>query len=215
MAGGTNATATFDANGQMTSISGFSGGEYFTLGAGGTHADFGSDGILAWGRWIGPVTGDSCGECPVSENYNANQGLHYVVGMPTTSMPQSGIATYTLIGATQPTYLDGTKPPGTISGGFRVDFGGLTVGMDLNVGIDGKGYAIGGNAQISGRTFSGNTAGNLSIAGTGGGACGNGCSGSVDGFFAGANAVRAGLGYQIVDTGDGRNILGAAAFAKQ
>jgi hypothetical protein len=216
MAVGTNATATFDSTGRMTSISGLAGGAYFALGAGGTHADFGSDGILAWGRWIGPVTGDSCGDgCTVSENYSANQGFHYVVGMPTTSMPQTGTATYTLIGATQPTYLDGTVSPGTFSGRLSVDFQRLTVGMALNVGIDGKSYAIGGNAGISGSTFSGNL-GTPTVGGTGGGACaGNGCSVSVDGFFAGANAARAGLGYQIVDFGNGRNILGAAAFAKQ
>jgi len=143
-----------------------------------------------------------------------------VVGMPTTSMPQTGTAIYTLIGATQPTYNDGTVPPGTFSGTLSVDFGQRTVGMGLSVGIDGKGYAIGGNAQISGSTFSGSTlstsTGILTIAPTGGGACGSsGCTASVDGFFAGANAARAGLGYQIVDTGAGRNILGVAAFGKQ
>lgn len=215
-ASGTNATATFDANGQMTSIAGLSGGQFFTLGAGGTHADFGSDGIIAWGRWIGPVGGDYCGDgCTLNENYNANQGFHYVVGMPTTSMPQTGTATYTLVGATQPTYLDGTVPPGTFSGRLSVDFGQLTVGMNLNVGIDGKGYAIGGNAQISGSTFSGSTAGSLTVAGTGGACPGSGtCSASVDGFFAGANAARAGLGYHIADAYNGRNIIGAAAFTK-
>jgi len=221
MAAGIDATATFDSTGPLTSISGLAGGEYFALGAGGTHADFGSDGIIAWGRWIGPVTGDSCGTgCTLNEDYIPNRGFHYVVGMPTTSMPQTGTATYTLIGATQPTYNDGTAPPGTFSGTLSVDFGQRTVGMGLSVGIDGKGYAIGGNAQVSGSTFSGSTlstsTGILTVAPTGGGACvGNGCSASVDGFFAGANAARAGLGYHIVDSGTGRNILGAAAFGKQ
>jgi hypothetical protein len=216
MASGTNATATFDANGRMTSISGLEFGQYFALGAGGTHADFGSDGILAWGRWIGPVSGDWCGDsCMLNENYNANQGIHYVVGVPTASMPQTGLATYTLIGATQPTYLDGTVSPGTFSGRLSVDFGQHTVGMDLSIGIDGKGYAIGGSAGITGSTFS-SSSGNVTVAGTAGSACvSGGCSASVDGFFAGANAARAGLGYQIVDVGNGRNIAGAAAFAKQ
>jgi FecR protein len=215
MAVGTDATATFDSAGQMTSISGLGFGQYFALGAGGTHADFGTDGILAWGRWIGPVTGDSCGDsCTLNENYNTNQGFHYVVGMPTTSMPQTGTATYTLLGATQPTYLDGTVSPGTFSGRLSVDFGQRTVGMDLNVAIDSKGYAIGGTAGISGSAFSSST-GNVTVGGTAGGACSSACSASVDGFFAGANAVRAGLGYHITDSGNGRNIIGAAAFAKQ
>lgn len=214
MSNATNATATFDANGRMTDISGLSGGQYFTLGAGGTHADFGSDGILAWGRWTGPVSGDWCGDsCMLNENYNANQGFHYVVGVPTASMPQSGTATYTMIGATQPTYLDGTVAPGTFSGRLSVDFGQRMVGVDLNVGINGMGYAIGGNAGITGSTFSGTTP-SLTIAGTGGACVSGSCSASVDGFFAGTDAARAGLGYHIADTGTGRNIVGAAAFAK-
>lgn len=212
-----NATATFDSAGQLTSIS--APGTlptYFTLGAGGTHADFGTDGILAWGRWTGPVTGDSCGgNCIVNENYSANQGLHYVVGMPTPTMPQVGTATYTLIGATQPTFLDGTALPGTFSGSLSVDFQQFTVGLNLNVGINGMGYAIGGSAGISGSTFS-SSRGNVTVAGTGGGACGtSGCSANVDGFFAGTDAARAGLAYQVIDSGQGRNIFGAAAFAKQ
>jgi hypothetical protein len=214
-AGGTNTTVTFDANGQMTSISGLSGGEYFALGAGGTHADFGSDGIIAWGRWVGPVTGDSCGDgCNLNENYSANQGLHYVVGMPTPTMPQVGTATYTLIGATRPTYLDGTVSPGTFSGSLNVDFQRLSVGLNLNVGIDNNGYAIGGSAGISGSMFSGSL-GNVTVAGTGRDACSSACSANVDGFFAGPDAARAGLTYQVIDSGQGRNILGAAAFAKQ
>jgi hypothetical protein len=217
-AGGTNATATFDANGQMTSISGLSGGEYFTLGAGGTHADFGSDGILlAWGRWIGPVTGGCGASCALDEDYDAKRGFHYVVGMPTASMPQTGTARYELIGATRPTHLDGIPSPGTVSGTLSVDFGALAVGMNLNVGIDGKGYAVGGNAGISGSTFSSNISTNLppvTATGTSAGACTSGCSAGVDGFFAGTNAARAGLAYQIIDSNHATNTLGAAAFAK-
>lgn len=212
-----NATATFDSAGQLTSISGPGTlPTYFTLGAGGTHADFGTDGILAWGRWIGPVTGDSCGDgCIVNENYSANQGLHYVVGIPTPTMPQVGTATYALIGATQPTFLDGTAAPGTFSGRLSVDFQRLSVGLNLNVGIGGLGYAIGGSAGISGSTFS-SSLGNVTVAPTGGGACGtSGCSANVDGFFAGTDAARAGLTYQVIDLGQGRNVFGAAAFAKQ
>ena len=213
----TNATASFDSAGKMTSISGLGvPAPSFTLGAGGSHADFGTDGILAWGRWIGPVTGDTCGNgCTLNVNYNANQGLHYVVGVPTPTMPQIGTATYMLIGATQPTYLDGTVPPGTFSGSLNVDFQRLTVGLNLSVGIDNKGYAIGGNAVISGSTFSG-TSTTVTVAGTAGTGCvSGGCNANVDGFFAGTNAARAGLAYQVIDSGNGRNIFGAAAFAKQ
>jgi hypothetical protein len=90
--------------------------------------------------------------------------------------------------------------------------------MNLNIGIDGKGYAIGGSADFSriDSTFSGRTStGNqpLTISGTGG-ACGSGCSASVEGFLAGANAERAGLGYLVEDLGTLKDIVGTAAFKK-
>lgn len=210
-----NVTATFDAAGQMTAVPNLLS-QFYTLGAGGTHADFGTDGILAWGRWIGPVTGDNCGQCTLNENYSANQGLHYVIGMPTPSMPQSGTATYTLAGATQPTYIDGSSTPGTLSGSLSVDFGRFTVGTNLNVAMpDGKGYAMNNAAaSISGSTFSGSFFGPTQVTGTGG-ACSSGCSALVNGFFAGASAERAGLGYKIDDSIASKSVVGAAAFAKQ
>jgi len=216
----TNATATFDAAGRMIAVPNLQG-KFFNQGAGGAHADFGTDGILAWGRWVGPVTGDPCGDgCVLSEDYSANQGLHYVIGMPTPSMPKSGLATYTMLGATQPTYLDGSTTPGTFSGSLSVDFGKFTVGTNLNVAMpDGRGYAIGGSAQISGSTFSGVQSfgqGTLTTSGTGGACTGtSGCNARVDGFFAGASAERAGLGYHINDLVANKDVIGAAAFKKQ
>lgn len=206
-----DATATFDASGRMTDISQSFG--FYAL-AGGSHADFGTDGILAWGRWIGPVTGDSCGDgCVVDENYGSNQGFHYVVGSPTASMPTIGTASYTLIGATKPTYVDGLNAPGTLSGSLSVDFGQLTVGVNLNVAMPDNSFNIGGSAFIGrlGPSFSGDSGQSLTVSGTD---CGSGCSAFVSGFFAGASAERAGLGYHI-GTGSGRNVIGAAAFAKQ
>jgi hypothetical protein len=176
----------------------------------GSHADFGTDGILAWGRWIGDVTVGCDGTC--TPTYNANQGLHYVVGLPTATMPTSGIATYSLLGFTKPTYVDGSAAPGTFSGALTVDFGTRGgVGMALNVGIDGKSYALAGTATILGSTFSGSP----SVIGSVGTCGGSGCFASVQGFFAGATAERAGLGYHIDDSGTNKNIIGAAAFAKQ
>ena len=216
MAFGTNATATFDATGRLTAIPDLSF-EFYTLGAGGVHADFGTDGILAWGRWTGPVTGDTSGECALNENYNANQGLHYVVGLPTASMPSSGTASYALLGATSPTYLDGSTAPGTLTGNLSVDFGRFTVGIALNAAMpDGKGYQIGGSAIISGNTFSGSHSfgqGSLATSGTGG-ACSSGCNALVQGFFAGTTAERAGLAYHVQDI-LGPNVIGTAAFTKQ
>ncbi len=212
-------TARFDAAGRMTDITdNLALPTFFTLGGGGAHADFGTDGILAWGRWISTVTGDTCGEgCVLNESYNANQGLHYVIGMPTPSMPPSGMANYNLLGATRPTYVDGSgnTRPGTFSGSLSVNFTALTVGMSLNAAMsDGRGYAIGGSAPITGNLFVGTNFTGLSTSGSGG-ACTGGCDALVNGFFAGANAERAGLGYRINDVADNKSVIGAAAFKKQ
>ena len=200
-------SAEFNASGEMIAFSGT--GSAFSISPAGSHANFGTDGILAWGRWIGDVSVQGS-----TQSYNGNQGLHYVVGLPTASMPTSGTATYALLGATSPTYVDGSAAPGTFGGVLTVSFGGLRspgVDMALSVGIDGKTYAIAGSASISGSVFSGNPSVTGSL-----GTCGAACSNaSVQGFFAGPNAERAGLGYHIGDSTIKKDIIGAAAFAKQ
>jgi hypothetical protein len=208
------ATATFDAAGRLTSISDPIGQVFNSDGR--SIVDYGNDGIIAWGRWTGNVTGlaDIDGLLPVNENYSANQGLHYVVGVPTATMPMVGTATYSLLGATQPTYVDGSSAPGRLTGGLTVDFGQLVVGVNLNVAMpDGRGYGVGGTGQIAGNIIY--TAGGLTTSGTGG-ACGSGCSAVVSGFFAGTSAERVGLGYNISDFGTvSKEVIGAAAFKKQ
>ena len=210
-------TATFNSAGQMTNITA-SGGAFIDIG-GGSHADFGTDGIVAWGRWIGPISSSLCGAgrvpCPT---YTADQGLHYAVGMPTPTLP-SGTATYALLGATSPTYVTGGTAPGTFSGSLSVDFAQLTVGMTLDISMtDGQGYRIDGNALITSGTslFSGQAGQGLSITGTTQSSCASFCDALVNGFFSGANAERAGLSYHIQDLGAAsRDVLGAATFQKQ
>jgi len=218
--------AIFNAQGQLQQISGFnefSDPVTYKLTSG-SNVDFGTDGIVAWGRWVGTaeVVANFCeGACGTStETYGQNQGLHYVVGLPTSSMPQSGTASYTLLGATQPTYLDGSQSPGSFSGGLTVNFGSLTVSTALNVVMPDASYAIRGDAPISGNVFA-NTGctfcdSTLTISGGScGGACGY-CEVKVNGFFAGSTAERAGLGYHIGDYSNGsKDIVGAAAFQKQ
>jgi hypothetical protein len=208
-------SAVFNGSGQMTQFV-FDGRitEIESLDSGGSHADFGTDGILAWGRWIGNTTTLEFG----AETFPDTSGVHYVVGMPTptANMPQSGPATYTLIGSTRPTYVEG----GNSSGVGQLTFGQLTiadwtsaqVGVNLNITMPGsKNYSIGGIADINGNTFTGN-----GQTGLGGSCPGSSCSASVSGFFAGTNAERAGLGYQIDDFSTGFDVVvGAAAFTKQ
>ena len=197
-------TATFDSAGQLTRIDDRFGGLIIALQSGGSHADFGTDGILAWGRWIGPV--DTGG---TTETYGPNAGLHYVVGMPTASMPTSGTATYSLAGTTRPTYADARTAPGTFSGSLVVDFGDLRGGPrvdgSFNVAMPDKSYAwsIGANVG-SGYAFSQSSS------------CGScGCSVTTAGFFAGTAAERVGLGYHITDGfSTPPQVIGAAAFKK-
>jgi hypothetical protein len=210
------ATATFDTAGRLTSISDPAGQVFNSDGR--SIVDFGNDGIIAWGRWTGNVTGlaDIDGLLTVNENYSANQGLHYVVGVPTATMPMVGTATYSLLGATQPTYVDGSSAPGRLTGGLTVDFGQLVVGVNLNVAMpDGRGYGVGGTGQITGNLIFGNSGSGLTTSGTGG-ACSSGCAAVVSGFFAGTSAERVGLGYNISDSGTvSKEVIGAAAFKKQ
>lgn len=210
IASGASAIAKFNAGGQMTEVTVNS--TTFSL-ASGSHADFGTDSILTWGRWIGPVSivGSWCEGTCSGTNYTQDQGLHYVVGVPTPSMPLTGTANYTLTGATQPTYIDGRTAPGTLTtGSLAVDFAGLTVITALDVAMPDTSYSIRGVSLISSGTafFFGNAPGTLTCSG------GSGCTARVDGFFAGASAERAGLGYHVRDS-IGGDIVGAAAFQKQ
>jgi len=198
--------ATFSSSGMMMGFN--NNGSDVTLA--GTHAEFQTaDGVLAWGRWIGQVNDSGC--C-LGRTHGTNQGLHYVVGLPTAtaSLPTTDF-TYNLLGATSPTTADGSVAPGTLSlatltGNFSssqvsVEFAGtigpksfsaVTNGMTLNTGT---------------ATFSGGGSYTGSLAGTYAGS-------SVTGFFAGAGASHAGISYTLFGTTLGSNVIGAAAFRK-
>jgi hypothetical protein len=215
------ANATFDAAGQLTA--GVGPSFTHTL-VSGSHADFGTDGILAWGRWVGSVQNCSSGGSFCStETYNANQGVHYVVGMPTAVMPTTGSATYSLApdslapsgtSATRPTYNNGSSAPGTLlpNSQLMITFGAThTIGANLNVSMsDGQGYNLNGTTTSSNSLFSMSP----TVRGTAGSACACGCSGNISGFFAGANAERAGVGYLINDSTSFSQVVGAAAFKR-
>jgi hypothetical protein len=196
-------TGAFNASGQLVRAD--SGGSLYRLEPGGTHADFGTDGILTWGRWIGPVT------LPIgAENYSPNQGLHYVVGVPTPVLPtNNATASYVLSGASRPTYLDGSTAPGTFTGSLSVTF-------------DPQAARINGTFQAAmpDRTFDWTAAGTTSTSSfllatqTSSGCVGT-CTIGTAGFFAGASAERAGVGYSITDTGSAKIVNGAAALRRQ
>ena len=205
-----NATAVFNGAGQLTELTLNSQ----TYKMGGSQVDFGTDGILAWGRWIGTMTTTVNG-CPSVSNcsatFNQDQGLHYVVGMPTSVMPTIGTASYSLMGATNPTYSDGSTAPGTFSGTLGINFANQNVTGNFNVAMPDTTYSWNGSGTASGGVFSMiNNPGSVS-----GGNCSScGCSAGVQGFFSGASAERAGIAYHINQAQPNRNIFGAAAFKK-
>src|SRR5262249_32954748 len=155
----------------------------------------------AWGRWIGPVsiTGNACEGVTCNENYSENQGFHYVVGMPTMVMPTIGTATYSVLGATRPTYADGSTAPGTFSGSLPVQFGAdgpnfHSVSGSFSVAMPDRTYSWSASSGTSNAYFA-LFASNTAISG-----CANpgfNCRADVSGFFAGTNAERAAAAYRI------------------
>jgi hypothetical protein len=90
----------------------------------------------------------------------------------------------------------------------------ITLDLSVNMAAAGLGYAIKGDADISGSTFSGAFTLASGITPLTPASCMSGCSAGVNGFFAGNSAERAGLAYHILDD-ISANIVGAAAFKKQ
>jgi hypothetical protein len=192
--------ATFNPSGQLTRVE--IAISFVDIGNG-SHADFGTDGVLAWGRWTGEIAAAACQGTFCSPPLSANQGFHYVVGMPTAIMPITGSFRYDLAGATSPTYVDGRNAPGSFSGFLEVYFGQQTLLGSFTASMsDGVSYQWNSGTTLTSSQFS--LTGTPTSCST--------CFASVSGFFAGTNAERAGVSYVIADPGRARDVLGAAAF---
>lgn len=190
-------TASFSGGSVLVSWNGSSN----VLGSG-TALDTGNDALIGWGRWTGNVTVEG-----VPNSFASNQGVHYVVGIPTALMPTTGSATYTLVGGTTPTWLTGGA--GILNGGsMSVDFGTNQFSYGLSVTMSGQLYAIGNSGVPVSAVFS-----NTPL--VSGAACGSGCAGSVSGMFTGGAAERAAMSYLVENFGSGNKFVGAAAFQKQ
>jgi hypothetical protein len=204
--------AVFDSSGRLTQFD--QGGTVFTFtGSFGTETH--TDGVLAWGRWIGTVT---AGGSPIG-TFTANEGLHYVVGLPTptASMPTTGTFTYTgtAATATSPTFGNGTTAPGTlVSASLTANFSASSITANVVANAGGFTYTGSVTGPISGVTFSG--AGGAASASPLGG-CSGGCTLGVGGFFSGSGATRAGMTYQFgnaTPTGGTTTLSGAVALTR-
>jgi hypothetical protein len=109
------------------------------------------------------------------------------------------------------TFTFGTQP---ITGSLTANFGTGYVSGSLGVPMGANTYTTNwadpypGGPNIFGPYFAGTGSVNAT-----GGDCGCGCSSAIAGFFAGANAARAGLVYEFYGTTYG-DIHGAAVFKK-
>lgn len=170
----------------------------------------GYDGTIGWGRFYGPLT-YADPTVTLTTTLGPNQGVHSVVGISTAVMPTSGSANYALTGATAPTLASGSVAPGTVTGGgFNVQFSNLQYEGSLTLDIGGKSFALSFDGYSSGNSF---VAPNTYISSSNSG-CSGACTASVSGFFAGANAERAGIAYGIDGNILGSAIRGAAVYTK-
>jgi hypothetical protein len=162
----------------------------------------GDDGIIAWGT----ATSVSGGEFGAFGSGYVFGTTHWVAGDATTNMGSLSTmtGTYTLLGATAPTNVQ------TGAAGGSLNSMSMTANFMSSSVTGTMGWTLGGQALSA--NFSGSISGSaLNAFGSTSFSCG---SVNLRGFFAGANAVRAGVTYSVSDFGisGGDTFIGAAAL---
>jgi hypothetical protein len=209
-------TLNFDAEGRLLEIDyGMSG--YLATPA--IISDFGSDGVIAWGRWNGGVGTIYSNPTGPSLSY-----LTYITGNIGAAVPITG--SYTVIGSTSPMVVDSLGgvsqlgTPNSVTGGLNVNFTGPSGGSlsyNLNIPVAGHTFSMIGTANQSGSfgtQFLGST---VTITSTGS-ACSSTCVsaipsvGAIQGAFFGAGNTRAGAQYGFSSTLG--TVTGAVVFKK-
>lgn len=180
-------TLTFDSQGRLLEfVDGTLPIGYRTTAA--NVSDFGSDGIIAWGRWEGGSTTYS-GSPTGSVNH-----LTYITGNTGAAIPIVGV--YNVFGSTAPVAIDsvsgGVSAVGAsnaVTGSMQINFPGATGGSltyNLAIPLAGQTFNISGNAnQYGGTGFLGTS----STIGSTGGACAISCTGAIP--F--GNAIQGGV----------------------
>jgi hypothetical protein len=203
-------SATLDSSGRLVLMddccgAGTGGG---TVGAGDTSVkEFFNDGIITWGRLTdGTLSGTGgTGDVHAGGVYTSPDSFHYIIGAPVISRP-IGTANFSFLGGTVPTF--GPVGTGSASGSAMLGTGTLTgASMTADFGQNTISFTLGlkdpsglpidfasGGGSISAALFAG---AGTSISTSGSGACSGACRVSINGFFAGANAERAGFSYAV------------------
>lgn len=176
--------------------------------------------VMRWGRWSGGTAGITLSDGSDASLALDNQSLHWVASpewATPAAMPITGVANYTLVGATSPT--DNLGNVGVLgSASLRADFTNMQVDSTLLIDINGASWSATGNgnigaaAQLPAHMFQG-FYGNVAIDGIAGG------NGIFSGFFSEPGPTSdpafpggAGLTYSLQDMSGTTSISGAAVF---
>ncbi|NJS37631.1 MAG: FecR domain-containing protein, partial [Brachymonas sp.] len=170
-------TLTFDAEGRLLEFvdgTGYYG--YRTTAA--TISDFGSDGIIAWGRWNGGTKTDGINPTTGLSHFN------YVTGNSGAAVPIVG--TYTVFGSTAPVAINSSTggvsivgASNSVTGSMSINFPGTSggsVSYNLAIPLGGQTFNLTGSAAQYANT---NFLGTSSTITSTGGACANACSGTI------------------------------------
>lgn len=187
-------------------------------------AELGGNQVINWGRWTLGTYTDSISGTPPTAALGIDQGLHYIVGLitPPANLPMSGQATFNLVGATRPTWVDGAFPSGTFTGSFAVSWAGSAstkVGTEFRLAMpNDTTYVVtspGGLAspQVGITPGTAQFSGDLATTTAGRACAGAPCAGSFNGFFAGTTAQFAGIRY-ILGASPATSIQGVAVFGR-
>jgi hypothetical protein len=193
---------------------------------------------VAWGRWVNGTARLTVLGLQTNQALGSNDGVHYLVGVPTVTMPTSGSANYAIAGATAPTFASGAVAPGVFTGQGLVQFG---AGQATRVGFQGDMvfgsgeryhvFSNGARTDSAGRLveigdtqirMTGRTtfSGNIGVVSQGSsdrlGCGGSNCQANVNGGFYGPEAARMGVGYSVGRTqGGGDTINGVAVLNRE
>lgn len=211
-ASGSTTSITLDANGALSQfLDTFEGSVMRAIGTASVVPGLpapGNDGIIAWGRWFnGTILNNN-------SPFTLTQPFHYIVGLPATSLPTTGSATYNMIGHSASCAGDGCTSALVNSSSLGVNFGMSTVTLSKVLTINGD--LAGTRTLIQTSALSGQL-----ISFTGGTFTPNPglASFSGKGFLSGEGGSRAGLAWKAdfcaFSCEISTNVKGVTAYAKQ
>ena len=171
--------------------------------------------VVSWGRWangnVQQMGGWNNGN-PIT--IAADNGLHFIVGQPTTNFAGLGTINFTLLATTTPTAVTGGQTWLVTGGNLSANFGTNAISGNLSLyttqsaGSGNFNMAYTGTATSASNAISGTVSkinGTLPI-------CGGGCAATGNTTFYGTGASAAGLAYSF---NTGSNVVQGVAIYKK